>query len=194
MLRNLVLCSMPIAESQPFMKTSLRFALAATVLVLIAIANRLIAPIDEPFFGGNGIWQEQNFDVSAKVVDSDWIEAAPIVLAENFDPVEITNLGDRFGDGIGFERELVAMYGVERADRTQDPIKTSLDNSEFEEFIQFQSRTNCTRDDSNKYCDLFIAWDEMITPIGTAAEFITFDFGDYQFAIIEKKLFESRSN
>jgi hypothetical protein len=176
------------------MKTSLRFAIAATVLLLIAIANRLIAPVDEPFFGGNGIWQEQNFEVTENVIDAEWIEAAPIVLAENFEPVKITNIGDRFENGIGFERELVTIYGVDEVDRTEDPISTSLDESEFEEFIQFESTTHCTRDDGSKYCDLFIAWDETLTPTGNAAEFLTVNFGDYQFAIIEKKLFESRSN
>lgn len=176
------------------MKTSLRFAIAATVLLLIAIANRLIAPVDEPFFGGNGIWQEQNFEVTENVIDAQWIGAAPIVLAENFDRVSITNLGDRFENGISFERELVEIYGVDEVDRTEDPISTSLDESEFEEFIQFESLTHCTRDDGSKYCDLFIAWDETLTPTGNPAEFITVNFGDYQFAIIEKKLFESRSN
>lgn len=176
------------------MKTSLRFAIAATVLLLIAIANRLIAPVDEPFFGGNGIWQEQNFEVTENVIDAQWIGAAPIVLAENFETVRITNLGDRFENGISFERELVAIYGVDEVDRTEDPISTNLNTSEFEEFIQFESTTHCTRDDGSKYCDLFIAWDEALTPIGNQAEFITVNFGEYQFAIIEKKLFESRSN
>ncbi len=176
------------------MKTSLRFAIAATVLLLVAIANRLIAPVDEPFFGGNGIWQEQNFKVTENVIDAQWIEAAPIVLAENFEPVKITNIGDRFENGIGFERELVTMYGVDEVSRSRDPISTNLSTSEFEDFIQFESTTHCTRDDGSKYCDLFIAWDETLTPRGSQAEFITVNFGEYQFAIIEKKLFESRSN
>ena len=175
------------------MKTNFRFGLVASVFVLIAIANRLFAPVDEPFFGGNGIWQDQNFDVTTTVIEAEWIEAAPVVLAENFEPVKITNLGDRFENGIGFERELVDIYGVDSVERETDPIQTSLPIAEFEKFIEFQSDTHCTRDDGSKYCDLFIAWDEQLTPVGTAAEFVTVDFGDYQFGIVETQLFESRS-
>ncbi len=176
------------------MKTSLRFAVAATALLLVAITNKLIAPVDEPFFGGNGIWQDQNFLVTDEVIDAQWIEAAPIVLAKNFEPVRITNIGDRFENGIGFERELVEIYGVDEVDRTNDPMTTELSVSDFQDFIQFESTTHCTRDDGSKYCDLFIAWSDDLSPTGGQAEFVTVNFGDYQFAIIEKKLFESRSN
>lgn len=176
------------------MTSKVRFGLAASVLVTIAVLNRLIAPVDEPFFGGNGIWQDQNFDVSTTVIEAEWIEAAPIVLAENFEPVSVSNIGDRFENGIGFERELVEMYGVDEVDRTANPLTTELKVEDFENAIKFESDTHCTRPDGSKYCDLFIAWDESLTPTGSEANFITVDFGDYQFGIIEQQLFESRSN
>ena len=176
------------------MTSKVRFGLAAAVLLIVAVLNRLIAPVDEPFFGGNGIWQDQNFDVSTTVIEAEWIEAAPIVLAESFEPVSVSNIGDRFENGIGFERELVEMYGVDEVNRNDDPLTAEFEIAEFEDEIKFQSDTHCTRTDGSKYCDLFVAWDENLTPLGSEASFVTVDFGDYQFGIIEVQLFESRSN
>lgn len=157
------------------------------MLIAVAVANIFIAPKDEPFFGGNGIWQQQNFNVENEVIDSSWIEAAPILLAKNFKSVSLENAGDRFVDGIGFSQSLVDIYEMGVVDRENSPLQLSVSAAEFQEFIQFESDVHCTRAGS-KYCDLFIAWDPELSPAGTTAVFQTVVFDDYLFGIIEAGL------
>ena len=161
---------------------SWRFWLAAVTLVAVAFANVALAPKRLPFTKGN-----REFNVSRMIESRQWVEAAPVVLTNHFRKVTVTNVGDRFGNGFGFERELVDIFGVAEVRRASDPIdvRDRLSLDELKPYQQFAAEVHCSGRTS-KYCGFQIYWNAK-----SAARDVTFIgvlTSDDSYALVEKHL------
>ena len=130
------------------------------------------------------------FDISELLISERWQEAAPIFLAENFENLEVKNVGSEQELGFSFQRELVSGYGDYQVNRDA-PIKLldlSADAKEpLEQSSKYEIEPFCDINPNSKYCNLVIAWDE---DVSDSAVFIGAQTGPASFALIEQELLE----
>ena len=161
---------------------SWRFWLAVGLTLVVTVANLAVAPKRLPFTKGN-----RDFNVSQVIESRGWVEAAPVVLANHFRKVTVTNVGDRFGAGFGFERELVDIFGVQKVLRKSDPIdvRDRITATELKPFVQFEAEVHCSGRTS-KYCGFQIAWNPK--RVKRDVTFVGVLTTDDSYALIEKNL------
>lgn len=130
------------------------------------------------------------FDVSELLISERWQEAAPIFLAENFEYLEVKNVGSEKELGFSFQRELVSGFGDYQVNRDAPLALLDL-STEAKELLAQSSKYEiepfCDVNPNSKYCDLVIAWDE---DVSDTAVFIGVRMGPASFALIEQMLLE----
>ena len=161
---------------------SWKFWIALILLVLVTVANLKIAPWRLPFTKGN-----RDFNVSQMIESRRWVEAAPVVLANHFRKVSVTNVGDRFKDGFGFERELVGIFGVASVHRKNNPVdvRDRLNVDNLAPFSHYKSEVHCSGRTS-KYCGFQIFWDQKLVPRDVT--FVGILTSDNSYGLIESGL------
>ena len=161
---------------------SWRFWVAILVLILVTVANLKFAPWRLPFTKGN-----RDFNVAQMIESRRWVEAAPVVLTNHFRKVTVTNVGDRFKDGFGFERELVGIFGVAAVHRKNNPVdvRDRLTAAQLAPFSQYKSTVHCSGRTS-KYCGLQIYWNPKLAP--RDATFVGILTSDNSYGLIESTL------
>ncbi len=161
---------------------SWRFWLAIIVLILVTVANLKVAPWRLPFTKGN-----RDFNVAQMIESRRWVEAAPVVLTNHFRKVTVTNTGDRFKNGFGFERELVGIFGVTAVHRKNNPVdvRDRLSASQLASFSKYKSTVHCSGRTS-KYCGFQIFWDQKQAP--RDATFVGLLTSDNAYGLIEASL------
>lgn len=130
------------------------------------------------------------FDVTELLIADNWQEAAPIFLAENFESLEVKNVGSEQQTGFSFQRELVSGYGEFEVNRDPPVDIRELGPESLEllkENTKYAIEPFCAVNPEGKYCELLIAWDE---DVSDTAVFTGARFGDTGFALIEQKLLE----
>lgn len=130
------------------------------------------------------------FDISELLISEKWQEAAPIFLAENFENLEVKNVGSEQKLGFSFQRELVSGYGNYEVNR-DPPIKLLDLSTDARDLLERNKKYEigpfCDIKSGGKYCDLLIAWDE---DVGDNAVFVGAQTGPASFALIEQGLLE----
>jgi hypothetical protein len=137
-----------------------QFWVAVIALIVITVANLKVAPWRLPFTKGN-----RDFNVAQMIESRRWVEAAPVVLTNHFRKVTVTNTGDRFKEGFGFERELVGIFGVAAVHRKNNPVdvRDRLSAAQLAPFSQYKSTVHCSGRTS-KYCGFQIYWNPKRAP------------------------------
>jgi len=163
-------------------RRSWKFWVAVAVLVLVTVSNLTVAPWRLPFTKGN-----RDFNVSQMIESRRWVEAAPVVLTNHFRKVSVINIGDRFKDGFGFERELVGIFGVASVHRKNNPVdvRDRLNADQLAPYSQYKSKVHCSGR-SSKYCGFQIFWDQKLAP--RDATFVGILTSDKSYGLIESGL------
>lgn len=130
------------------------------------------------------------FDVTELLIADNWQEAAPIFLSENFESLEVKNVGSEKETGFSFQRELVSGYGEYEVNRDAPIDMRDLGPESLEllrENTKYTINPFCDVNPDGKYCELLVAWDE---DVSDTAVFTGARVGDTGFALIEQKLLE----
>jgi hypothetical protein len=150
-------------------------------MVIVVAANLFVAERALPFFKGN-----RDFTITRIIERKQWIESAPVVLANHFDKVTVLNVGDRFKNGFGFESELVAIYGIDSVDYANDPIDlqdffTTVKLNRGKLFV-YESQVHCSGRKS-KYCDMQLIWDKKA--MNNYRTFVGVQTGENAYALVD---------
>jgi hypothetical protein len=134
---------------------SWRAWLLIVCMVVISAANAFGLPRNYPFYGNNN-----TFNINSVIEDAFWVEGAPVVLANHFDRVDVTNIGDRFKNGFGFQNELEVIFKIHKVDRSQDPVdvRGKIAMKTIKPYTRYKTTTHCSGRNS-KYCKLILVWD-----------------------------------
>jgi hypothetical protein len=134
---------------------SWRFWLVNLVMLSVSVLNLFVLEHSTPFMGHN-----KTYNINRIIEHAHWVEGAPVVLSNHFSTVHVTNIGDRFKNGFGFQSELVDIFKVKSVDRSQDPIdlqgKVTL--KQLLHYRHYLTTTHCSGG-SSKYCNLYLVWD-----------------------------------
>lgn len=158
---------------------------ALVVLTLVTVfSNFRIAFREIPF----GITQT-SYEVEDILTSAKWVSSAPIFLAQNFEQVKVTNVGDQTKNGFGFSAQILEIWKAGTTDASQDPIDLRANVSTYKliALSKVNTKTYCIQR-QRTFCRMDVIWDD--TADKTYAEFVGVRTGERTYALVEAKLLE----
>lgn len=134
---------------------SWRFWVLNLVMAAVAFVNLFVLSHSAPFMGHN-----KTYNINRIIEHAHWVEGAPVVLSNHFSTVHVSNIGDRFKNGFGFEDELIGIFKIKSVDRSQDPINLQgkMTLKQLLHYRHYATTAHCSGQTS-KYCNLYLIWD-----------------------------------
>lgn len=156
---------------------------ALIVLTLVTVfSNFRVAFRELPF----GIIQT-TYEVEDILTSAKWVSSAPIFLAQNFDQVRVTNVGDQTKNGFGFSGQILEIWKAGTTDATQDPIDLRTNESVYRliALSKVNTKTYCIQR-QRTFCRMDVIWDDSADK--SFSEFVGVRTGERTYALVEGEL------
>lgn len=162
---------------------NLDITLVSAVTALILFANGFIAQKAVPFFPR----ANKGFTTESVLVATRWVSSAPIVLAQNFKTVELTNVGEAKVNGFGFSDQIQQVWHGGTVDFTEVPIDLTSNaaSKKLIDLSKYESNTYCP---SQLFCGLNVIWDDQADH--DKSKFVGVQFAKTSYGLVESKLLE----
>jgi len=156
---------------------------ALIVLTLVTVfSNFRLAFRELPF----GIIQT-SYEVEDILTSAQWVSSAPIFLAQNFDKVHVTNVGEEKVNGFGFSGQILEIWKGGTTDNSEDPYDLTR-NPKVGELValsKYNSKTYCPQR-TRLFCRMDVVWDDSTDK--SFSEFVGIRTGEFDYALVEANL------